>query len=465
MKIHIKELGAIKEGIIDLSNKLNVFCGPNGTGKTYMAFIIYALTQNEIHVGYTDEKIINELIEKKKIIIPINFKEIFKYKADLVENIASDFDSIYGISPELSETYFKETKIAFDDDEDVIKSSLINSSFDLSFKIGSIFINFTKEKGLDSLIIEIKDKTISNKDIEPLRFLLKSKILSFLSNYPIISSSIFPVERNSIYTFSKELSLSRNDAIDHLHAVTNNKNISKFDLFFRRTTRYPMPIRDGLIIAEDLANIKKTKSEYFLFAEQMEDELLNGKVIITNDGEIQFKSNKAPKKQLPIHLTASIVKTLSSLVVYLKHIANKNDLIIIDEPEINLHPDNQIILTRLFARLINNGFRLLISTHSDYIIREINNLIMLSSKNKSVKELSKKFNYKEDEIINHQDLGVYYFNYPSRKTLNKQVEIENLIVTEVGFEIPSIDKAIEEQNSIAEELFYMIKYDDLNEQA
>ena len=35
MKIQIKELGAIKEATIDLSKKLTVFCGPNGTGKTY----------------------------------------------------------------------------------------------------------------------------------------------------------------------------------------------------------------------------------------------------------------------------------------------------------------------------------------------------------------------------------------------------------------------------------------------
>ncbi len=35
MKILVKNLGAIKQAEIDLSKKLTVFCGPNGTGKTY----------------------------------------------------------------------------------------------------------------------------------------------------------------------------------------------------------------------------------------------------------------------------------------------------------------------------------------------------------------------------------------------------------------------------------------------
>jgi predicted ATPase len=47
MKIQVTNLGAIKEGTIDLSKKLNVFCGPNGTGKTYMAYAIYGLTKLE----------------------------------------------------------------------------------------------------------------------------------------------------------------------------------------------------------------------------------------------------------------------------------------------------------------------------------------------------------------------------------------------------------------------------------
>lgn len=340
---------------------------------------------------------------------------------------------------------------------------LIKASFISSFSIGNINVAINKEKNSTDFRLKIENSTLSKENVETLNFWLFTSYLSFLATYPISSSSIFPVERNSIYTFSKELSLSRNDAIDHLHAVASNKKINAFDFLFKRTTRYPMPIRDGLVIAEDLANIKKTKSNFFSFAEQIETDLLHGKILITNDEEIQFKSEKAPKKQLPIHLTASIIKTLSSLVVYLKHIAKENDLIIIDEPEINLHPDNQIVLTKLFARLINNGFRVLISTHSDYIVRELNNLIMLSSTKEEVNKLREKFQYKQEEGIQKNDIGVYYFNYPQKGRNNKHIVVDCLDISETGFEIPSIDKTIDDQNNIAEELFYSLNYSNDNE--
>lgn len=459
MKIQVKDLGAIKEGTIDLSKKLNVFCGPNGTGKTYMAYVIYALSKTKIHVGLgNSDSIVNELVEKREVTLPINFSQIEDYKKKIVQDVLRSFDSLFGLGQDDAAIFFKDVAILDLENSEDFKGMLTKATFASSFTIGNLNINIIKDKDQPNFKLKIDNPILSKANIESLNFWLFTSYLSFLATYPISSSSIFPVERNSIYTFSKELSLSRNEAIDHLHAVASNKKISTFDLFFKRTTRYPMPIRDGLEISEDLANIKKTKSNYFSFAEQIENELMHGKVVITSEGEIQFKSDKAPKRQLPIHLTASIIKTLSSLVVFLKHLAKENDLIIIDEPEINLHPDNQIILTKLFARLINNGFRLLISTHSDYIVRELNNLIMLSSSKKEVNKLREKFLYKPDEVILKDDIGVYYFNYPPKGKNNKQIVIECLNITESGFEIPSIDKTIDDQNKVAEELYYELKY-------
>lgn len=153
-------------------------------------------------------------------------------------------------------------------------------------------------------------------------------------------------------------------------------------------------------------------------------------------------------------MTASIVKTLSSLVFYLRHLAEDGDLIIIDEPEMNLHPDNQLVLVRIFARLINSNFRLLISTHSDYIIRELNNLIMINevagSKISEINDLG----YSTDDKINHEDLNCYFFKF--RKTVKRSVTVEKLKVDSSGVTVPSIDETIDLQNRIYEELLYLI---------
>ncbi len=462
MNLYIKELGAIKEGTIDLSKKLNVFCGPNGTGKTYMAYVIYGLLKSQMHIG-TDEVLAKELIEKRKTNYSINFDALNKYRKSIIDNFKDDFDSLFGIGEDLAKQYFENTEIAFKETNEEFKQQIIDCEFQTKISIRKVDIEISKTKNTDFLVLEIEDKAISNKDIDTLNFFLFSSILSLLATHPISSTYILPVERNSIFTFSKELSISKQEAVDHFHAMTGKTKIDRFDLLFKKTTRYPLPIKDGLMIADDLGEIKKTTSAFFDFATEIENDLLHGKVQISSDGELQFKSDKAPKKVLPIHMTASIIKSLSSLVIYLKHIAQKNDLIIIDEPEINLHPDNQIILTRLFARLINKGFRLLISTHSDYVVREFNNLIMLSSTNPEIETLRNQFQYTTEEFIKKEDIAVHYFNYPLKGRNNKQVTIASLEVNDIGFEIPSVDATIEHQNKVSEELFYTLKYGKINE--
>ena len=144
-------------------------------------------------------------------------------------------------------------------------------------------------------------------------------------------------------------------------------------------------------------------------------------------------------------------------MVYLKHIANYNDLIIIDEPEINLHPSNQIIIARLLARLANKGFRLLISTHSDYIVREFNNLVILSQKdNTSVINVAKEYEYKEDEYIRIEDLSIYSFAYKNKRS--KQIVVSEIPINETGFEVKTMDEVIDKQNNISETLYYSLKY-------
>ena len=230
------------------------------------------------------------------------------------------------------------------------------------------------------------------------------------------------------------------------------------DLFFKPNTRYPQPIRDGLRVAENLENIQKLNSPYYEFANEIEKELLNGKVTVTNDGNVEFSSDKAPRVKLSFHQSSSIVKTLSSLVIYLKHLATKDDLVIIDEPELNLHPDNQIKLTRIFARLINQGIRLVISTHSDYIVREINNLIMVSSTRNNVElaDFANDFGYMNDEYLNLEDFNAYLFKYKNNNA--KQTEVFQIDCDENGFDVETLDKTIEDLNDRSNQLFYALKY-------
>lgn len=456
MKVKVNNLGAIETASIDLGKRINLLCGHNGTGKTYLSYLIYGILRNHLHIK-ENEEIANRLINDRIVEMTIDSETLASYRRDMLKEVANDIDTLFGIGTDVKEKLFDGFSVEFEEPEEVHFNNIVASSFTIFSKIQGIRISISKKTGDNLITLQILDESIANSSILGFRFLLNSFVYYTLAIFPISDVTVFPVERNSIYTFSKELSIRKQEALDNFQLlIDKEKKISKFDILFN-SKRYPLPVKDGLAIAEDLAEVKKNKSDFFEFAEEIESELLHGRVQISNDGEIQFRPDRALRTVLPIQMTASVVKTLSSLVVYLKHIAKANDLIIIDEPEINLHPSNQIILARILARLANRGFRLLISTHSDYIVREFNNLAILGvSNNTGINKIRKTAGLKDDEYIDYQDISVSSFCYKNRRA--KHVSQTMVPVDQAGFAIDLLDQVIEEQNSMAEKLYYALKY-------
>jgi predicted ATP-dependent endonuclease of OLD family len=457
MKVTIKNLGAVKSATIDLSKKLNIFCGGNSTGKTYMAYILYAITslQNRsFGIGF-DKKQLDYLIENNEVEIPINYSQVVKFRNDENSKIIPNLWKLFAIPENKSTDFFSKTEIIFHETNEEFIKRLRKLNFNEIIKFHDYLIRIEKVKE-DSFKISLDVNTIKNEQfIRYMDIAFLAMFYSKLIYYPVMSSTIFPVERNSIFTFNKELSIKNNERYDLIKQLSSNKEISPFDILFFSSNRYPQPVKDCLKVADDLDTIKKSNSLFYDFAEEIENELLDGNVVIGKEGNVEFSSFKTSKKKtLSFHQSSSIVKTLAGLVIYLKHSAQKNDLVIIDEPELNLHPDNQIKLTRIFARLINKGLNLMVSTHSDYILRELNNLIMLSSKDEFVTKLKVKYGFKEDEFICQNDINVHYFHYK----LKTQANVDEIPVTDIGFDIPSIDDVIEKQNILTDELYYTLRF-------
>ena len=140
---------------------------------------------------------------------------------------------------------------------------------------------------------------------------------------------------------------------------------------------------------------------------------------------------------------------MASPVIYLRHIAKVGDWLIIDEPEMNFHPDVQVLLAKVFSLLANKGLRVVVSTHSDYIVREFNNLIMANSVVRKGSAVSlDDMGYSTDMSLDYNDINVVYFD--RKKTT---VTANPLPVDEMGFSIESIDETINQQNEIAENLY------------
>ncbi|NJO92379.1 MAG: hypothetical protein HC831_27965, partial [Chloroflexia bacterium] len=99
------------------------------------------------------------------------------------------------------------------------------------------------------------------------------------------------------------------------------------------------------------------------------------------------------------------------------------------------------------SKAFNAGIKIFISTHSDYIIRELNNLIMLKQDSEKSKELQHKYGYSEDELLSFSELGVYVCGE------NHVLPVE---LTDTGFEIETIDTEINLLNQSSQDIFFSL---------
>ena len=84
------------------------------------------------------------------------------------------------------------------------------------------------------------------------------------------------------------------------------------------------------------------------------------------------------QRDLPLMNASSAVSELASVALYLRHIVRPGDTLIIEEPETNLHPQAQIEFTRVLAAAVKAGIRIIITTHSEWVLEELANLVKLS---------------------------------------------------------------------------------------
>lgn len=71
-----------------------------------------------------------------------------------------------------------------------------------------------------------------------------------------------------------------------------------------------------------------------------------------------------------------MVSQLAPVVLILKEIPVKNNLIILEEPEAHLHPMQQVRFLQEIAKWVRDGNKILLTTHSEWITEALSNLVM-----------------------------------------------------------------------------------------
>ena len=272
-----------------------------------------------------------------------------------------------------------------------------------------------------------------------LRFLLPE-----LPSDPLVLSA----ERLGISLFYRELDRKKSQLVDLLQKYGDRESKDPdfpFHLIDERSSRYALPIKDNIDYTRSIPDLRKQKSEVYDDGFFRDIRRMMGGYYTASRDAIEFRSVARGERRfsIPLHLASSSARGLSDLYFFLRHVAKKNHLIIIDEPESHLDTQNQRLLARLVARLVHTGLKVLLTTHSDYLVKELNNLIMLNSRFDKRASVMRRLGYAKDDYIAPERIRAY---------IAQSNGLTRCQIDELGIDMPNFDETINKINDVANEL-------------
>jgi len=128
---------------------------------------------------------------------------------------------------------------------------------------------------------------------------------------------------------------------------------------------------------------------------------------------------------------------------------------------LNLHPKNQRKFARLLAQLTKLEIRVFITTHSDYILKEFNTLIMLNQDKPYLQEISERAGYSTEELLDYEKVKVYIAERALVKTNSNNKRrsmhpslVEAEVSQDLGINAHSFDETINTMNEIQESIVW-----------
>ena len=438
---------------------LTIIAGRNNTGKTYLAYTLYGFLKTwrewanmlsstpSVNMPAPNfEQLIETVITTGKAKRLIDRESFNTERAAVIQVLAKDF------SNDVLSDVFSSAKIAF---EDASLEIVLNDEFPMEFppqKEG----NFSVAYDGSNIVMEQDPISLNDSLFQTLSRIYKL-YLSFL--FPELPTPfILSAERFGISLFYKELDFTKNQLVDLLQKMGDKENRNRFTSFLidETTSRYALPIKDNINFTRDLENIQKRRSEFSKENPEIFKRIENMMQAYykAEGNEIRFisKARKNNRFNIPLHLASSSARGLTDIYFFLKHVAKKGMMMIIDEPESHLHPYCQILMARLIAACINAGIKVLVTTHSDYFVKEINNLIMLSNNFQDKKEFLDRHrkHYSKDDFLKPESVSAY---------ICEKGTLSPCTIDEWGIQMGSFDDTIDEINKISNELSLRIEED------
>ena len=459
LTVKLKNIGILKQAEFSLGD-LTLICGENNTGKTYAAYTLYGFLRswhNLIRIPISDDQAYTLLTNNSlNIELAEYIKKADQILAEACKRYSEQLDSV-----------FAAPKGTFQNSEFHIEPSTIHvpkqGVIDRIISHNEQFLISSRRKRSDELILTLTIGRQEGRKIDPI--LVKDRMNSIINR--VVFSNCFPpnlissVERTGVAIFQKELDFARNRLLEEMTGVDENDDPR--ELLLKSYQNYPWPVRDNVDFTRRLEDITKSKS---FIAEKHPEvladfaDIIGGEYTITQNDQLYYIP-KGSRLKLTMVESSSAVRSLLDISFYLRYVAKEGDLLMVDEPELSLHPENQRRIARLFARLANIGVKVFVTTHSDYIVKELNTLIMLNHDKPHLKKIAKDNGYRDSELINVDQIKVYIAEkalLPLEEGQKRRKRGHTLVPAKIhsrfGIGVSSFDKTIDDMNRIQDEIVW-----------
>lgn len=420
MKLYLENFAKIKKADIEL-NGITVIAGPNNTGKSTVGKALYCIFNSFYDL---DKKLNNEKVNKIMDIIYKSLRTNLAVKnidLRIIEKFSQEISSSENISKdELQDKLKKLLKVSYldklqDNEFEIIAEEIMQVNSITKESLNKAVLNRYFSSEFKSQINNVNKENDKTK----LRLEIKNKILeiSFEKNSIIDIKNDININTDAIYIDSPFVM----DDINSYYRIkgTNNHRINLINKLTEKKQDSVENIFDEIINNKKLENVIAKLS--FVATGKFKD----------LDFDIGYQEKDYIK---PIYVS-NLSTGLKNFTILQRLIENgyivENGLLILDEPEIHLHPEWQIIFAEILVILHRDiNLNILLNTHSPYFL---NALEVYSAKYK----IEEKCKYYSSELKN-----------------------KNIIISDVTNSIDIIYKKLSKPFQTLEDLQYRIDEDD-----
>ena len=415
VNISVENFGPIEKADIEL-RPLTIFVGESNTGKTYLATLIYALDRAFEGISRVPfpESIILQLRQSRfrhkeglddetyQMLTKLNtlgrefiYADLPKWICKQVLKIINESDVI---TNQLKECYNLKSIT------DIRRYTKNNLSVSLEvYDNNQSFWNFklqnsgscTQVDGYvnPELVIKSSQQEVDkNMDLEDFGSLLRFPNYSESNSYFLPASQIGIMETHGVITSSL---VDRATDIDMEHTSDKSTLTRILADFLKHIINYE--------------NQKTSSSEIVEIAKELEKEVLRGEIKVLRPAGIGYPQilfqPQNTEHALRMSQSSSMVTGLAPLVLFLRGIVKRGDTLIIEEPESHLHPGAQTQVAITLAQLVRAGVRVIITTHSEWILEQISNLVRIGELKKKGENQSEL-----DYWLTADEVGTWWFH-------------------------------------------------------